>query len=203
MIFSRICRDFTEPHQWNNIYIKSIANTFFSSIQTRHESISIFYKALLQQCITEQSSCQSERQLTCLQSLLSCSWKPSVLSDNFTAPFPLSSWPTGPFALDERAWTAWRDPRSPKCGCKKMPLVRALEKRDEKLSLRVPSWKQLVTGLVEDPGRVTSRQRSCTAFDFYQTRKAKHRSLQRNSASASWSHSTSSHDNTCLFSLFT
>lgn len=105
MIFSRICKDFIEPHLFHDIYIKCIANTFFASIQTHHESMRIFYKALLQQCITEQS-CYSETWLACLQGLLTCSWKPSVLSGIFTAPLPLSSQPTAPFALGQRAWTA-------------------------------------------------------------------------------------------------
>lgn len=46
-----------------------------------------------------------------------------------------------------------------------MPVARALEKRDEKLSLRVPLEKHLVNGFVEDPGRVTSRQRDPTRPD--------------------------------------
>jgi len=50
----RICRDFIEPYEFNNIYINCIANTFFPRIQTRHESVSIFYMALLQHCVTEQ-----------------------------------------------------------------------------------------------------------------------------------------------------
>lgn len=77
MLFSGICRDFIEPPSFCNIYITCIANTFFPSTQTHREPTRIFCKSLFQQGVPEQQKVAHV-----------CSWKTSLLSDNFPEHFP-------------------------------------------------------------------------------------------------------------------
>lgn len=175
MTFSRICRDFIEPNWFHSIYIKCITSSSFKHIMNQWgRSIRSCFSSLLQKSlpVTVKGS-------SCACSLLSCSWRPSVLSDNFTALFPLSFRHKGPLALGQMAWTAQRDGESIKRVLRKMPLACALEERDEKLFQRVHSEKHTVTGLVED-----------SVHDWDPTwpvassrpQRAKHKSLQRNPA---------------------
>lgn len=142
MLFSRICREFIEPPSFCSIYIQCIANTFFPSTQTHCEPMRIFCRSLFQQSVLEQRKAAHV-----------CSWKTSLLRDNLPEHFPFSSCPTGPIALGQRAWTAYRDSQNPKGGWRKMPPARALEKRGKERPLRVSSGKQpQISGSGEDPG---------------------------------------------------